>query len=75
MGRPLGEVMVRLSALTMPLVTVLVSPKGSPMATTPSPTRTPLEFANESGESELGDAVMWITATSVVGSVPTSLAA
>ena len=73
-GRPLGDVMVRLSALTMPDVTVLVRPNGSPIATTPSPTWTAAEFANCSGCSELAAASMWITATSVVGSLPTSFA-
>ena len=39
----------RPTALTMPIVTVLLSPNGLPMASTTSATCTLLESANESG--------------------------
>ena len=73
-GCSLGEVMVRPRALTMPLVTVLASPKGSPIATTSSPTCTPLESAKPADAATRASASMWITATSVVGSLPTRVA-
>ncbi len=69
-----GAWIVRLSALTMPVVTVPSRPNGLPMATTPSPTRTPLESANCSGCSSDFGASTLITATSVEESVPTTFA-
>ena len=59
--------MLRFSALTMPLVTVLDRPSGAPMATAVSPTLSLLESANCSGwkvvdavdldDGEVGDRV------------------
>ena len=57
----------------MPLVTVSSSPKGLPIATTPSPTPTASESPSTSGvRSELG-AFKWTTARSVEVSVPTTV--
>jgi hypothetical protein len=41
--------MERLSALTMPVVTVLASPRGAPTAIVESPTLSSLESANSTG--------------------------
>ena len=69
-----GEVISRLIALTMPLVTVSSSPNGLPIATTPSPTATLLESPSVSGTSFDAGASTWMTARSVSGSVPTTVA-
>jgi hypothetical protein len=50
------------------------SPNGSPIATTGSPTASAVESPNVSGWSVLATALMWMTATSVVASLPTSVA-
>ena len=47
--KPFGESICRLSALTIPAVTVSERPNGLPIATTPSPTSTAEEFASASG--------------------------
>ena len=73
MGWLSGETMVRFRALTIPVVTVLRSPYGSPMATTASPTVTAEESAKVSGWSSLAGALMRITATSLLGSLPMTL--
>jgi hypothetical protein len=57
----------------MPLVTVLASPTGAPMATTGWPTLTPLEVPNEIVGYELCPLTL-ITARSVLGSRPTRVA-
>ena len=63
----------RLSALTMPLVTVASRPKGEPMATTSSPTSSWPDWPMVAGvRPETSSA--WITARSVSGSVPTTVA-
>ena len=59
----------------MPAVTVLSRPKGLPIATTESPTSTVDSSANESGVSSEAGTSTSITARSVDGSVPTSVAA
>ena len=69
-----GEVIWRCSALTMPVVTVWSSPNGLPIAITPSPTSTAEESASSSGLSADAGASTSITARSVDGSVPTTLA-
>ena len=63
----------RLSALTMPSVTVPERPSGAPMATVVSPTLSLLEFAQVIGVMPEAPSSL-ITARSVVGSVPTILA-
>ena len=63
----------RFSALTMPVVTVAFRPYGEPTATTVCPTLRSLDLPSEAGvRSETSSA--WITATSVSGSVPMTLA-
>ena len=63
----------RLSALTMPLVTVDSRPNGEPIATTPSPTLRSLDLPMVAGvRPETPSALM--TAVSVSGSVPTTFA-
>jgi len=69
-----GDVIVRSSADTIPVETLSARPKGSPIAITASPTRSLVEFPNVSGCRSADDASMWMTATSVVGSLPTSVA-
>ena len=69
-----GEVIVRSSADTIPAETLSARPKGSPIAITASPTRRPVESPNVSGCRSADGASMWMTATSVVGSLPTSVA-
>jgi len=56
----------------MPEVADWPNPNGSPIATTKSPTWSFEESA--SGSATRAGARIWITATSVCGSVPTSLA-
>ena len=63
----------RLRALTMPLVTVESRPNGEPIATTPSPTFRSVDLPMVAGvRPETSSALM--TAVSVSGSVPTTLA-
>jgi hypothetical protein len=69
-----GAGMLRPTALTMPDVTVCGRPNGPPMATTGSPTRALSEFANAIGCSSEAAALTRMTATSVDGSVPMTLA-
>ena len=69
-----GEVISRLSALTMPLVIVLARPNGAPTATTWSPTFTFDESASVSGCSWDAGASISTTATSLAESVPTTVA-
>src|SRR6478736_292691 len=68
-----GEVISRLSALTMPVVTVPSRPNGLPIATTPSPTERLVESASVSGFSFEAGALTRTTARSVLGSVPTTV--
>ena len=72
---PSGEVISRLSALTMPVVIVLARPNGAPTATTASPTCTSDESVSVSGCSWDAGASISITATSLAASVPTTVAA
>ncbi len=58
----------------MPLVTVPSRPNGLPMATTASPTSTALESPRRRGSRNDAGASTLITARSVEGSVPTSVA-
>ena len=74
MGVPSGAEISRSRALTMPLVTVLSSPKGLPIATTPSPTVTADESPSVSGVSFDAGASTCSTARSVETSVPTTVA-
>jgi hypothetical protein len=60
----------RLSALTMPVVTVPASPRGLPTAMTGSPTPILSESPIAMGVRSLGASVMVMTARSVEGSVP-----
>ena len=69
-----GACICRWSALTMPLVTVSSSPKGLPIATTPSPTSTLAESPTASGDRTDCGASTLITARSVEGSEPTTVA-
>jgi hypothetical protein len=69
-----GASIVRSSALTMPVVTVPGSPNGLPIATTPSPTSTLEESARASGFRSDEGALILMTARSVDGSLPTSVA-
>src|SRR6478735_5521857 len=63
----------RFRALTMPLVTVESRPNGEPIATTPSPTLRSADLPMVAGvRAETPSALM--TAVSVSGSVPTTLA-
>src|SRR3954465_5680035 len=66
--------MLRSSALTMPVVTVLARPNGLPIATTPSPTCTFEESPNASGWSADDGTDTLITDTSLEGSDPTTCA-
>ncbi|CKP53423.1 Uncharacterised protein [Mycobacterium tuberculosis] len=63
----------RCSALTMPWVTVLRSPRGAPTARTSSPTRTLLESPSRA-TVRLSTLSTLRTAKSVLGSRPTRLA-
>ena len=63
----------RLSALTMPLVTVDSRPNGEPIATTPSPTLRSPDLPMVAGVRPETPSAL-ITAVSVSGSVPTMLA-
>ena len=58
----------------MPVVTVWSSPNGLPIAITPSPTCTVLESASRSGTRADAGASTLITARSVDGSLPTTVA-
>ena len=72
---PSGACRLRLVAETMPEVSVKESPKGLPIATTGSPTKTPAESPNGRGCSAgtwLGSTLS--RATSVASSPPTSVA-
>ncbi len=73
MRRPSCARMLRASALTTPAETVLLNPSGFPMATTSWPTRSDAELPS----SACGRWVpsMRMTARSVAGSLPTSVAA
>ena len=74
-GRPFGAVIVRSwTALTIPAVAVRARPKGLPIATTASPTRTRSESPSGSGVRLRELASTRSTARSVEGSVPTSRA-
>ena len=64
----------RLTALTMPVVTVPDSPNGFPSAMTGSPTCTELDVPRVIGVSCAGGLTSRMTARSVVGSVPTTVA-
>ena len=66
-------VMLRSRALTIPLVTVLASPSGAPIAMVTSPTLSWLESAKAAGW-KVASLLILITARSVIGSVPTSFA-
>ena len=70
----LSELIVRLSALTIPLVTVSARPKGLPIATTPSPTCTFDESARVRGCSLPEGASIFRTARSLEASWPTTVA-
>ena len=58
----------------MPVVTVRSRPNGLPIATTGSPTSTCVESASERGVRASGLASTLSSATSVDGSLPTSVA-
>src|SRR5438105_13588492 len=73
-AKPLGDVICRWSALTIPLVTVSARPNGLPIATTPSPTATLLESPSVRGKSIDDGASTFTTATSVDASLPTTRA-
>ena len=73
-AKPLGALISRLRALTMPAVTVCSSPKGLPIATTVSPTSIEPESASSIGWSSEAGASTSSTARSVDGSVPTTVA-
>src|SRR5438309_1288214 len=64
--------LARPTALTIPIVTVWLRPKGLPMASTYSPTWS----LSESAQGMVGRSLAstWMTAMSVLGSVPTTLA-
>jgi len=68
------ELMSRLRALTIPVVTVSSSPNGLPIATTPSPTWSLPESPSASGCSLLEGAFTFSTAMSDEGSAPTTVA-
>jgi len=70
----LSELIVRSSALTIPIVTVSGSPNGAPIATTPSPTCAFDESPRASGCSSLAGASTFSTARSVEGSSATTVA-
>ena len=69
-----GDVISLLRALTIPLVAVPSSPNGLPRATTPSPTLSWVESPSSSGLSTEDGASTLMTARSVDGSVPTTVA-
>ena len=73
-GKLSGALICRLSALTIPDVTLSARPNGLPIATTPSPTCTELELPSESGWSSDAGASTFTTARSVDVSFPTSFA-
>jgi hypothetical protein len=58
----------------MPVVTVLSRPNGLPIATTPSPTATVLESPSCRTVSFDAGALTWMTARSLEGSAPTTVA-
>src|SRR4051794_22439220 len=60
--------------MTTPVVVVLDRPSGLPIAMTGSPTRTWEESANVAGTRSFGGCWMAITARSVAGAVPTTVA-
>ena len=64
----------RSTADTMPVVAVLSRPSGLPTAMTGSPTATSSESPNAAATRSSGGSVSAMTATSVVGSVPTTSA-
>src|SRR6266576_4543377 len=69
-----GAVIVRLTALTIPVVMLSGRPNGLPIAATSSPTWRLDELPNVSGWSSEESPETLITAMSVDGSVPTSVA-
>ena len=71
---PFGASIERSSALTIPDVTVFSSPKGLPIATTASPTCSADESARVTGVNADDGASTSITARSVEGSTPTTVA-
>jgi len=74
MVKLLGASICRWSALTMPAVTVPSRPNGLPTATTGSPTTSLLEFPTASGFNTDAGALTLMTAMSVDGSAPTTVA-
>ena len=74
MVKSFGAVIWRCSALTIPLVTVPSSPNGLPSATTFSPTVSSFELPSESGSRTFAGASTLMTARSVEGSLPTTVA-
>src|SRR3954447_7683598 len=74
MPKPLGAWMLRSSPETMPSLKLFVYPNGLPSAYTVSPTFTLLELASVSGCRSSPDGSILITARSVDGSVPTTVA-
>src|SRR4028118_1450217 len=75
MVNPLGASMGRPSPLTMPVVTLMPTLSGLPMAITGSPTPSAPESPSVSGRSMLSGASTLMTATSVEGASPPSPAA
>jgi hypothetical protein len=69
-----GASISRCSELMIPLVIVPSRPKGLPIATTGAPTTSVDESATVSGWSCAAGASILITARSVDGSVPTTVA-
>jgi len=72
--KPFGAWMLRPTWLTIPVVTVSGRLNGLPIATTGSPTWASEEFASGIGCSSEAGTSTWMTATSVDGSVPSTLA-
>ena len=68
-----ATVMLRLSALTMPLDTVPARPSGAPIAMAASPTLSFDESAKVAASSPLAS-VSLMTARSAIGSMPTTVA-
>src|SRR4028118_814562 len=74
MVKLLGASIGRPSPLTIPVLTLMPTLSGLPMAITGSPTPNAPESPSVSGRSKLSGASTWMTATSVEGSSPTSSA-
>ena len=68
-----ATVMLRLSALTIPLLTEDESPRGAPIMMAVSPTLSAEESANSAGTSP-DASVSWMTARSEIASMPTTVA-